>query len=222
MNKPIALEAIGYNDPATYGPVRAMADNFVPIVARVVTTTCVFIQLIDFAAAAQRAGTPDLGSMSRAVEGYFASLPDYQPGDFIMRSQIERVLTKLNDAGAPVPGADNIAERGLDDGSFIARELSTEAGRKFMRRLARLPGAFAHLDRLSSIPRGEKLIRDLIRDKDGDKIIEYLVTTKGGQRMGSMMAAVPDGTNLNKPTGRIYTVADLVAALKAAYAATSP
>jgi hypothetical protein len=87
-----------------------------------------------------------------------------------------------------------------------------------MRRLARNPGTFAHLDRLSSIPRGEKLIRDLIHDKDGDKLIEYLATTKGGKNMGNMMAAVPHGENLNTPTDRIYTVADLIVAVNEAYA----
>jgi hypothetical protein len=38
--------------------------------------------------------------------------------------------------------------------------------------------------------------------------------------MGSMMAGVEGGNNLNLPTGRIYTVADLVVALNAAYATT--
>lgn len=217
MTNSIAHEAVGCNDHATCGPVRAEVARFVCVVGQVAAAACVAVSLTGLVAAAQRTGSPSVGAVTRAVEAYFTSLPDYQPGDLITRSQIEQVLTKLDDAGAQVPGADKIAERGLDDNSFVARELSTAAGRKFMRRLARNPGTFAHLDRLSSIPRGEKLIRDLIRDKDGDKMIEYLATTKGGQKMGGMMAAVPGGGNLNRPTGRIYTVADLVAALKAAY-----
>jgi hypothetical protein len=173
-----------------------------------------------FAGAAPQPASQDVGSVLRAVERYFAAIPDYQNGDLVTRSQIERLLTKLDDAGAAVPGADKIAERALDDNSFVARELSTSAGRKFMRRLARKPGTFAHVDRLSSLPGGEKLIRDLIRDKDGDKLIEYLATTKGGQTMGSMMAGVRRDADLNKPTGRIYTVADLLDALNAAYTTT--
>ena len=160
---------------------------------------------------------PDIGSVTRAVEAHFASIPDYQPGDLIKRSQIEQVLTKLNDAGAPVPGADKIAERSLADDSFLVTQLASGDGQRFMRRLARIPGAFAHLDRLSSISRGEQLVRDLIHDKGGDKLIEYMATTRGGRKLGRMMAAVPDGSDLSKPTGRIYTVADLVAALKTAY-----
>ncbi len=137
-------------------------------------------------------------------------------------AQLETILTKLDDAGVHVPDAESIAQLGLANDSFLVRELTTLAGRKFMRKLARNPSTFAHLDRLSTIPRGEKLIRDLIRDKDGDKLVEYLTTTKGGHKMGSMMAAVRGGGDLNKPTGRIYTVADFEAALKTALAKASP
>ena len=43
------------------------------------------------------------------------------------------------------------------------------------------------------LPRGEKIIGDLVREKDGDKMIEYMATTKGGQKMGGMMAGVSGG-----------------------------
>jgi hypothetical protein len=220
MRRPVALEADFSLDPAIRGPVRAPTAQFVWAAARFAAATCFVVIGTAIAAAAQRSGVPDVNSVTRAVQAYFASLPDYQPGDLITRSQIERVLTKLADAGAAVPAADKLVERGLADDSFVARELSVPSGKKFMRRLAQSPGTFAHLDRLSKIPRGEKLVRDLIRDKGGDKMIEYLATTKGGQKMGSMMAGVEGGNNLNLPTGRIYTVADLVVALNAAYATT--
>lgn len=167
-------------------------------------------------------GKMDFGAVVHAVEAYFASLPDYQPGDMITRSQIEQVFGKLAAARLRVPDADAIAKLGLANDSFLVRELATPAGRKFMRKLARNPSTFSHLDRLSSIPRGEKLVRDLVNDKGGDKLVEYLATTKGGQKMGGMMAGVRGGSDLNKPTGRIYTVADLVTAMKAAFEKSSP
>jgi hypothetical protein len=49
-------------------------------------------------------------------------------------------------------------------------------------------------------------------------MIQYLATTKGGKNMGGMMAQARGGVDLNKPTGRIYTAEDLVAALKTAMA----
>jgi hypothetical protein len=132
------------------------------------------------------------------------------------------VLKKLERAGVQVPDAGTIAELGLPNDSFLVRELTTPAGRKFMHKLSGIPEVYDHLDRLSEIPRGQKTITDMIREKDGDKLIEYLTTTKGGQKMGSMMGAVSGGVDLNKPTGRIYTVADFEEALKAALAKASP
>jgi hypothetical protein len=219
MTLPNALEAIDRKDHASRGPVRARVYQFCRIDRLVALTIGLYLLEAGFVAAAQRPATPDMGLIARTVDAYFASLPDYEPGDLITRSQIEQVLTKLDDSGAAVPGAEKIIERGLDESSFVAKELASASGRKFMRRLARNPSTFSHLDQLSRIPRGEKIIRDLIREKDGDKLIEYLATTKGGRNMGRMMANVNKGKDLNKPTGRIYTVADLLAAIKTAYAA---
>jgi hypothetical protein len=166
-------------------------------------------------AAAQRPKAADEQLIASAVESYFASVPGYMKGDLISQSQIERALSEIKRAGATVQHGDAIIRRGLTDDSFLARELSTPAGRRFMRKLAHIPNAFSRLDRLSTIPRGEKLIHDLVRQKDGDKMIEYLATTKGGRNMGSMMAQVRGGVDLNTPTGRIYTADDLIAALNA-------
>jgi hypothetical protein len=224
MTKPNALAELSHSDCATCGPVRAGLTKKPFPIGRIALTALLAVPLFlraDFGVAASRGKAPALPVVIQAVEMSFASLPDYREGDLITRSQIERVLAKLNDAGAQVPNTDKIAERGLDDESFIVRELSTPSGRGFMRRLARNPSTFARLDRLSMGPRGESVIRDLIRQKDGDKMIEYLATTKGGQKTGSMMAAAPGGADLNKPTGRIYTVADLIEAIKGAYAAPS-
>jgi hypothetical protein len=102
----------------------------------------------------------------------------------------------------------------------LARQWSTVAGRKFMRKIARHQGAYARLDRLTSIPRGKAIVRDLIHQPQGDKFIEYLATTKSGRNLGGMLSDVPGGADLNKPTGRIYTAEDLIAELKREYART--
>jgi hypothetical protein len=156
------------------------------------------------------------------VETYFESVPSYQKGDLIRRTQIEQVITKLQSAGLMVPDGGAIAKLGLADDSFLVRELSTAPGQRFMRKVGRNAGGYARLDRLSTIPRGESLVRDLVRQKDGDKLITYLATTKGGKNMGSMMAGARGGVDLNKPTGRIYTADDLIAALKSAIAKQAP
>jgi hypothetical protein len=181
----------------------------------VVVGTGIFLSLplAGGAARAQRPATDYSAIACMAVEQHFASLPDYQPGDLVTRSQVAKALAKVADAGVDVPNAEQIVAATLPDNSFLARELSTPAGRKFMRRVARNPGAYSRLDRLSSISRGQTFVRDLIRSPEGDKFIEYLSTTRGGRNLGSTLAEARQGTDLNQPTGRIYTAEDLMAAL---------
>ncbi len=213
-------------DPATTGPVR----NYLPNAGLTVRLlVCGFAAMAiapsswtGYCRAAPQPTPINFSAIAQAIDFWFASQSGYQPGDLITRDQVATVLKKLEKAGIHVPDAKSIAERCLANDSFLVRELTTPGGKPFMRKLATKPGAFAHLDRLSTIPRGEKLIGDLIREKDGDKLIEYLATTKGGRNMGSMMAGVPGGNDLNKPTGRIYTVADFKAALQASLAKKSP
>jgi hypothetical protein len=178
--------------------------------------------MVDFAAGAQRTPASKDQLIATMIESYFASIPGHQPGDVISRSQIEKAIAEVESAGVKLHDAESVAKLGLADDSFLFRELSTPSGQRFMRKLSQHPGTFARLDRLSTISRGETLVRDLIRMKDGDKMIEYLATTKGGQNMGNMMAKARGGVNLNKPTGRIYTADDLIVALKDAAAKKSP
>lgn len=220
------LDAHRPKDPATIGPVRIVlpiansAERF--LVRTFFAIVVVSSSWTGRCPAAPQPSAINFSAITQAIEFWFASQSGYQPGDLITRDQVETVLKKLENAEIHVPDAESISERCLANDSFLVRELTTPGGKKFMRRLATKPGAFAHLDRLSTIPRGEKLIRDLVREKDGDKLIEYMATTKGGRNMGSMMAGVKGGTDLNKPTGRIYTVADFEAALQAALAKKSP
>ena len=58
----------------------------------------------------------------------------------------------------------------------------------------------------------------MIGDVGGDVIITYLATTNSGHNLGKMMAGTPNGTDLNLPTGRIYTADDLLARPQEVYA----
>jgi hypothetical protein len=174
--------------------------------------------MTDWVAAAQHSHVPDDVAIAKALETYFAAQPGYQKGDLITRSQIEKILAKLQAVGVKLNDASGIAKRGLADDSFLVRELATADGRRFMRKIGDDPGTYARLDRLSTIPRGQQTVRDMVRMKDGDKLVQYMATTKGGRNMGSMLAGARGGVDLNKPTGRIYTAEDLIAAIKAAIA----
>jgi hypothetical protein len=185
-------------------------------ILRILMCITVAICLADFVIAAPRPNAPDDRVVTKVVDDYFASQPGYEKGDLITKSQIEKIVAKLASRGVKISDSSNITKLALADDSFLVRELSTADGKKFMRKVAARPGAYSRLDRLSTIPRGHTLIRDLMRTKDGDKMIDYLVTTKGGKNMGSMMAQARGGVDLNKPTERIYTADDLVVVLNRA------
>jgi hypothetical protein len=165
---------------------------------------------------------PDIAVVTAAIEKYFASVAGYQRGDLISQSQIAAALEQVNDAGWAAPNADEIVKLGLADNSFLVRDFSSPTGRQFMRKSGRYSGGYARLDRLSSLPNGQKTIRELMREKGGDKFVEYLATTKGGHNLGGMLAGARQGVDLNKPTGRIYTAEDLVAAVKRGFEKKSP
>ena len=61
------------------------------------------------------------------------------------------------------------------------------------------------------------MVHDLISGAGGEKMIQYLTTAPGGKEMGKMLSKAPQGTDFNKPTGRIYTVAMLLARIKVQY-----
>jgi len=171
---------------------------------------------------AEEPARPEFAAVAQAVADRLASRQDYQPGDLLSQRHVAGAVEAVAGIGWAVPDAEKIVARALADDSFLVRELSRPAGRKFMRKIARHTGAYARLDRLSSISRGETLIRDLVRQKDGDKLIEYLATTPGGRNLGNMMAGTRGGGDLNKPTDRIYTADDLVATLEKLYKIQTP
>jgi hypothetical protein len=200
------------------GRLRSLGTSF----SEAALAAAVAVLMTGLASAAPRVPAKTDRSPAKVIESYFATLPGYQKGDLITRSQIEKVIAKLEVSGTKVPNAGAIAKSGMADDSFLVREFATAEGRRFMRKMSQRPGMYAYLDRLSTIPRGQTIVHDLIGKKDGDKFVEYLATTKGGHNMGSMMAHTRGGTDLNTPTGRIYTADDLIAAFKGAMAKQSP
>jgi hypothetical protein len=180
----------------------------------------VILSMAGSLAAAQPSAQPETDKLQRIVDHFFSTQNDYQPGDLIVQSQIAEVLKAVRVNGYKLAGeqeettAEKVVKLGLADDSFLPKEFSTPAGRRFMRKIAMHPGAYSQLDRLSSMARGEKLIRDLIHERGGDTLVEYLTTTQGGKNLGRMLAGARHGSDLNKPTGRIYTADDLLIVLR--------
>jgi hypothetical protein len=86
-----------------------------------------------------------------------------------------------------------------------------------MRKISKSPGTYSRLDRLSRLSQGQQVVSQLVGDVGGDVFITYLATTNSGHNLGQMMGGTPNGSDLNLPTGRIYTADDLLAALRKSY-----
>jgi hypothetical protein len=160
---------------------------------------------------------PPFDRIESAVQRHFAGLDYYRPGDLISRSDVADALDYVGDVGWDVPDRAELEGRVLADNAFIVQKLRTKDGMKFMSQIASLPGGYGRLDRLSAISGGRKLIHTLIHDRGGAELIEYLSTTKEGSNLSGTLAGTKKGSKLNKPTGRIYTVEDLVEALSMLY-----
>jgi hypothetical protein len=160
---------------------------------------------------------PNFTQVAQAVADSLRGSSDYQKGDLITQRQVRAALANVVAIGWDVPDRDRLIDRALAESSFLVRELSAPAGRKFMRKLAQHPGTFSRLDRLTTIEDGQATIHSLIQQKGGDDLITYLATTSGGKNLGKMMASTKGGVDLNKPTGRIYTEDDFITAIRQVY-----
>jgi hypothetical protein len=179
----------------------------------------VLLMVATSATAATAASPPSFDMVIRTLTDYFKSQSDFRRGDLLNQQQVTEALQAVADkAGWKVPDADKIAELALPVNSFLVGELATPDGKRFMRKIAASPGTYSRLDRLSQISQGQQVVSQLIGDVGGDTFITYLATTNSGHNLGQMLAGAQQGSDLNLPTGRIYTADDLLAALKKAYA----
>ena len=148
---------------------------------------------------------------------HFESEPDYVDGDLISRSQVEPLIEQFQDMGWTVFDRDEILAEIPEDEDYIVRKFSTEKGRRFMRAIAKYPKAYDRLDRLQRIPRGRKLIHEMIHAKGGRKIMKHLTTADGDKNLRMVVGRVPRGFKFKVPTGRILTVKRFLERLEEAY-----
>jgi hypothetical protein len=164
---------------------------------------------------------PDWAEVRGVLESQLASLPDHQPGDLITAADAAPALRELEQMGWSDVSRGQTASRLLEDGSFLARELRSPPGRLFMRRVSGYRLIYDRLDRVSQMPGGQRLIHDMIRLPDGHRYAQM----NPHQGVPSMVEFLPKGvsgksprvTDLDKPTGRIYTQNDLLTQLQAEY-----
>lgn len=135
----------------------------------------------------------------------------------VTQGDVRAAIRALERSGWTVREPQELAERALADSDWLVATLRTLQGARFVSSVLRHGGKIDPLDRLSRMPHGHRTIEDLIRGPDGYKMIEYLTRSAGGRHLGEMLSKAPTGKNFNLPTGRIYTLGDLLAELKRRY-----
>lgn len=160
---------------------------------------------------------PPLGEVLKILEGYFSRLADFEPGDLITRNQIKPVFRQLQKAGWDVKEEKVLLSRVHAETDFLAAQLRTAKGIKFMRKISRMPGGYDRLDHILAMPYGKRRIKEFINSPGGYTMIEYMTTTKGGKNLGKYLSKTKTGKGFNLPTRRIYTAAELVQAIQQAY-----
>jgi hypothetical protein len=162
---------------------------------------------------------PSFDLVTQQVKKILALDSEYQEGDLLTSSKVEKILSKLEQIHWKVADARDIVKLVLSDGDWLAVRLSGGEGKQFMRQVAAIPAGYDRIDRLRGLPDGQRLVSDLIQGPDGFTMIEYMTKTQGGQNLGDYLSEDEGGADFNKRTGRIYTEQELLKRLKTSYEA---
>ena len=155
---------------------------------------------------------PKFSQVSQTVLRHFQAQPGYYRGDLITRQQVEPLLAKLEQLGLPLPDAGQILGSVPSNDSFLRNSSPRRKAGNSCRQISAYSHAYDRVDRLSRLPRGQKIVRNLIAGPGGDRMIKYMTTSPGGKSLGDMLSHDPNGAAFNSPTGRIYTLDSLLAA----------
>lgn len=169
------------------------------------------------AAAADPQDAPEFAEFAAYVKRDFANKSYYRDGDIITDSEVKPIFRAFALMGWQPTNAGKILASLPSDTEFLVRKLRSGAGRKFMEKIAVYPDGYDRLDRMSRLPRGKQLVHDLINGVGGYELVQYMTTTDGGKNLGKQLSRDPDGKGFNKPTGRIYTVDQLIDVLRKSY-----
>ncbi len=177
-----------------------------------------------------RAATPKRPSVTRAssrpspavvrrvVADYFSKKDGYERGDLITRRDVQAILKRLRQRGIVPRDAKEILGAALPESHFLVELSKSTQGRRFLRKTKNEELIYDRLDRIAGVPNGQRMLRDLVKLPDahryapirparGTPSMLELLPKRGSSRTRTI-------PNYAKPTGRIYTEADLVKRLR--------
>lgn len=166
---------------------------------------------------------PSPAMVQKVVKVHLAKLPEYQEGDILCRSDVEPIFRQLAKIGWKAADAKKILGEMLDANNFLIKELRTDRGRQFMRKVSGDPSVYDRLDRVARHRRGPATIRSLVRLPNGEKYAKA-DPGRGNPSMSDLVLIYDRGAeqnrklkDYNKPTGRIYTADQFLKRLSRSY-----
>ncbi len=146
-------------------------------------------------------------------------LAKFGTGQPLTVSKVQAVLQALKAHGWQVADQAAILELVPGDDEFFVQQLATARGKAFAKHLDGRPDDYSRLERLSRIPDGQKMIRDLMAGPDGyHDMLAYMISVDGGRTLWSIVPGSRDAHDFNVPTGRLYTEKQLLERLEPSYA----
>lgn len=141
-----------------------------------------------------------------------------QANDMISQGDVKPIFLELEKAGWKVADQEEILKLVLRDGDPLVKQLRTTAGKQAIRGLGGLQGVYDRLDRMVSLPDGERFLRDILAWPDSAQMVRTITTTDQGADLAASLNNAPRPKDFTKPTGRLYTPAAFTARLLASHA----
>lgn len=148
--------------------------------------------------------------------------PLYMAGDAICQSDVEPIFNELIERGYRSADHEGLYDSFLSANDKFIKALRTPEGRMFMRSVAKLPGAYDRLERLSWSNTGRALLAEMIASADGKKAVEHILSEEGAKLVEGLLANDPRGQDFQLPTGKVHTANELIDHLCEIYLTPAP
>ena len=165
---------------------------------------------------------PEWAAVRDVTNSFFAEQHDRQPGDILSKADAQPLFSELNRRGWKVADQQEILAQMLGENDLVVRVLRTAEGRRFMRKVSGEKLIYDRLDRIARESGGPQLIEDLVKLPNGER---YARTkpARGDPNLLDLLPKTGSGKrrqikDYDRPTGRIYTVDDLLKRLEESHA----
>lgn len=164
-----------------------------------------------------------LEQLREVVATHFRTIPGYRPGDIISQSDVKAALRQLATYGFQPEDGQQILDDTLSDSNSLVTLLRTERGRKYMAKVNGYTLIYDRLDRVTRVSGGRTTLEMLIRLPNGEKFSHLKSQLPNG--VPDILDLMPKKGNglvrsikgYEKPTGRVYSEADLIRRLERSF-----